>query len=119
MKRCVKRRGELDNNTLCYRGSTLERENPLWHCVKKSIHCGAVSYIMSLRHKKESIRYDTAIERKYQENILCRCVTRRRHPLWSCAKKREYPLCCCDTRRRVSIIWHCVTNRTPHDGAVS
>ena len=56
---------------------------------KKSIHCGAVSYIMSLRHKKESIHFDTAIEGKYQENTLCRCVTRRRASIMELSYKKE------------------------------
>ena len=99
---------------------------------KRSIHCGAVSYIISLRHKKESIRFDTAIEGKYQENTLCRCVTRRRASIMELSYKKEgihyvtapqegeYPfdtaiegkycentLCRCVARRRASIMELC------------
>ena len=62
LKRYVKRRRELGVTYVA--GGVLKKE---------SIHYGAVSYIMSLRNKKASIRYDTEIERKYP---LCHCVPR-------------------------------------------
>ena len=110
------------------RGSTQERENPLWHCApkKKSIHWWAVSYIISLRHKKESIRYDTAIERNIERIHYFAVTQEGGHPLWSCATKKrvsimslchktevihyhavsqgEYPVPRCTTNRRVSIM---------------